>query len=265
MLESSFIFLDGIGESTEQRLWDQGIDTWQTFLTVSTIPGIPKARKALYDAELRTALHHLECGDAKYFAQCLKSRDHWRLFENFRENTAFLDIETNGAPADSGYITVVGIYGRHGMTALVHEDTLTHDRLREELEQYDLLVTFFGSGFDLPYIRNQFPRISLDHPHFDLCFAARRLGYKGGLKHIEGEFDLQRPSNVEGLTGWDAVLLWQAWCTGDADAGARLLEYNEMDVKNLEPLAERIFQKLKQRYQPTVLPDYMKPRNTQSR
>ena len=260
MLESTFIFLDGIGESTEQRLWDQGIDTWQTFLASPSIRGIPSARKELYDAELRTALHHLECGNAKYFAQCLKSRDHWRLFETFREKTAFLDIETNGAPATFGYITVVGIYGKQGMTALVHEDTLTHDRLCEELEKYDLLVTFFGSGFDLPYIRTKFPRISLDHPHFDLCFAARRLGYKGGLKHIEGEFDLQRPSNVEGLTGWDAVLLWEAWCAGDTDAGTRLLEYNEMDVKNLEPLAEHVFDELKQRYQQAHPPKYMRAR-----
>ena len=263
MLESTFIFLDGIGESTEQGLWERGIDTWQTFLSTPTIRGIPSARKELYDAELRSALHQLESGNSKYFAQCLKSRDHWRLFETFREKTAYLDIETNGAPATNGYITVVGIYGKHGMTTLVHEDTLTYDRLCEEFAKYDLLVTFFGSGFDLPYIRTKFPRLTLDHPHFDLCFAARRLGYKGGLKHIEGEFDLQRPSNVEGLTGWDAVLLWQAWCAGDMNAGRRLLEYNEMDVKNLEPLAEHVFNELKRRYYPMQAPQYMKPRKPQ--
>ena len=260
MLESTFIFLDGIGESTEYRLWEQGINSWQAFLSTPSIRGIPSARKELYDAELRTAIHHLASGNAKYFAQCLKSRDHWRLFETFREKTAYLDIETNGAPAAYGDITVIGIYGRHGMTALVHEDTLTYDRLSEELAKYDLLVTFFGSGFDLPYIRTKFPRLILDHAHFDLCFAARRLGYKGGLKHIEGEFDLHRPSNVEGLTGWDAVLLWEAWCAGDSTAGARLLEYNEMDVKNLEPLAEQVFHELKQRYQPIGTPEYLKPR-----
>ena len=39
---------------------------------------------------------------------------------------------------------------------------------------------FLDLGFDLPYIRAKFPSVVLDHPHFDLCFAARRLGYKGG-------------------------------------------------------------------------------------
>ena len=257
MLKSTFIFLDGIGESTEQRLWEQGIDSWEVFLARPAIQGIPPARKALYDTELRVALHHLNSGNAKYFAQCLKSRDHWRLFETFRDQTAFLDIETNGAPASHGYITVVGIYGKHGMISLVYEDTLTQARLDEELAKYDLLVTFFGSGFDLPYIRTIYPSVSLDHPHFDLCFAARRLGYKGGLKRIEGELDLERPPNVEGLTGWDAVLLWEAWRKGDTGAGQRLLEYNEMDVKNLEPFAVHIFDELKNRYQPVEAPDYM--------
>ncbi len=262
MLESTFIFLDGIGESTEQRLWDLGIDSWETFLASPSIPGIPSARKERYDAELLTARHQLQRRNAKHFAQCLKSRDHWRLFETFRDTTAFLDIETNGAPATHGYITVIGIYGKYGMTAFVHEDNLTHDRLDEEFAKYDLLVTFFGSGFDLPYIRAKFPQLTLDHAHFDVCFAARRLGYKGGLKHIEGELDLQRPANVEGLTGWDAVLLWEAWCEGDTDAGHRLLEYNEMDVKNLEPLAEHVFDELKQRYQPGKTPEYMRKRKT---
>ncbi len=262
MLESTFVFLDGIGESTEQRLWEQGIDTWATFLASRTIPGIPRARKELYDATLRTAQHHLQHDNAKYFAQCLKPRDHWRLFETYRESTAFLDIETDGAPSSSGYITVVGIYGKHGMTALVHEKNLTHDRLDEELAKYDLLVTFFGSGFDLPYIRAKFPRLVLDHPHFDLCFAARRLGYKGGLKHIEAEFNLERPSNVEGLTGWDAVLLWNAWRAGDEAAGTRLLTYNEMDVKNLEPLAKQVFDELKQRYLPRNLSDNLRKRKS---
>ncbi|MCA9473689.1 MAG: ribonuclease H-like domain-containing protein [Nitrospirales bacterium] len=263
MLKSTFILLDGIGESTEQRLWEQGIDNWEIFLHSSDISGIPSARKELYDASLKTAQQELEKGNARYFAHCLKSRDHWRLFESFRDRTAFLDIETNGAPASHGYITVVGIYGKHGMTSLIHEDTLTQSRLQEELEKYDLLVTFFGSGFDLPYIRAQFPSLILDHPHFDLCFAARRLGYKGGLKRIEGEFNLERPPHIHGLDGWDAVVLWEAWRRGDHQAGSRLLEYNELDVKNLEPLAEQVFAELKQRYQPPKSTHDSRKRNLQ--
>ena len=248
MLESTFIFLKGIGDSTEQRLWEHGIDHWKAFLGLPSIPYISPSRKTLYDQVLVQAIQNLTEGNAKYFGRLLKARDHWRLFKVFRHKTAFLDIETNGEPPETGEITLVGIYSNGTMTTLVQGESLSEERLEMELSKYDLLVTFFGSGFDLPYIRYKYPNILLDHPHFDLCFAARRLGLKGGLKHIELELGLPRPPHVEGLTGWDAVLLWQAWQAGDAEAGAQLLQYNEADAKNLEPLADLIYDKLVQHY-----------------
>jgi uncharacterized protein YprB with RNaseH-like and TPR domain len=248
MLESTFIFLKGIGESTEQRLWGHGIDTWSAFLGHPSIPYISPARKILYDQDLEQAVQNLTTRNAKFFARLLKARDHWRLFKTFRSRTAFLDIETTGDPPETGEITLVGIYSNGTMTTLIQGKSLSERRLNQELAKYDLLVTFFGSGFDLPYIRYKYPNVMLDHPHFDLCFAARRLGLKGGLKHIELEFDLPRPIDVAGLTGWDAVHLWQAWQAGDSQAGSQLLQYNEADAKNLEPLAELLYDKLVQHY-----------------
>lgn len=248
MLESTFIFLNGIGESTEQRLWGHGIDTWSAFLGHPSIPYISPARKILYDQDLEQAVQNLSARNAKFFARLLKARDHWRLFKTFRSRTGFLDIETTGDPPETGEITLVGIYSNGIMTTLIQGESLSERRLNQELSKYDLLVTFFGSGFDLPYIRYKFPNVVLDHPHFDLCFAARRLGYKGGLKHIEIEFGLPRPMHVAGLTGWDAVLLWRAWRAGDSQAGAKLLQYNEADAKNLEPLAELLYDELFQDY-----------------
>ncbi|MDX1411598.1 MAG: ribonuclease H-like domain-containing protein [Nitrospirales bacterium] len=248
MLESTFIFLKGIGEATEQRLWEQGIDTWSAFLAHPSIPSISPARKNLYDHDLEQAVQNLSARNSKFFARLLKARDHWRLFQTFRSKIAFLDIETNGDPPETGEITLVGIYGNGTMTTLIQGESLNENRLNHELSKYDLLVTFFGSGFDLPYIRYKFPRVLLDHAHFDLCFAARRLGYKGGLKHIELECGLSRSRHVAGLTGWDAVNLWHAWQGGDSQAGTQLLQYNEADVKNLEPLAELLYDKLVRHY-----------------
>ena len=250
MLESTFIFLKGVGEATERQLWEHGIENWSAFLKQESIPGIPQARKTIYDPAVQQARRHLFEGNSRFFARLLKSRDHWRLFETFRTRTAFLDIETTGDPSDIGEITVVGIYGNGKMKTFVQGENLNEHQLNQELAQYDLLVTFFGSGFDLPYIRAKFPGVLLDHPHFDLCFAARRFGYKGGLKHIECQLGFQRSMGIDGLTGWDAVRLWQAWCQGDSHARAQLLEYNEADTKNLEPLAEFLYDQLVQHYWP---------------
>ena len=144
MLESTFIFLKGVGEATERQLWDNGVPTWSTFLAQPSIPGIPTGRKTLYDTDLQQAAQQLAANNSRYFAQLLKSRDHWRLFNTFRRKTAFLDIETTGEPSDIGDITVVGIYGQGKMTTLVLGENLNEDQLSKELAQYDLLVTFFG-------------------------------------------------------------------------------------------------------------------------
>ena len=250
MLECSFIFLKGIGETTERCLWADGMTHWQQFLETSTALGIGPARKALYDREVAEAWDDFQSAQWRSVGRRFKTGHHWRLFEAFRKRTVFLDIETNGYPIGEGEITMVGLYGNNGMTTLVRHQNLTQDRLEDELSQYDLIVTFFGSGFDLPYLRASYPLLDLSHAHFDLCFAARRLGLRGGLKHIEAEVGLARSADLHGLDGWDAVNLWHAWQSGDERAGETLRKYNEADVRNLEPLAEYLYQALRARHGP---------------
>lgn len=250
MIESTFILLKGVGEWTERRLWESGADSWQAFLACGSPPGIAPLRKKAYDEQLAVASRHLREGHARYFSRCLKQRDHWRLYEAFRARAVCLDIETTGGPPSEGDVTVVGLYANGRTTSLVRGESLTEGRLNEELSRYDLLVTFFGSVFDLPYLRAKFPRLVADQPHFDLCFAARRVGLGGGLKQIEANLGLHRPSDLYGLNGWDAVRLWREWRGGESGALDLLLRYNEADTRNLEPLAELLFRRLRERYRP---------------
>jgi uncharacterized protein YprB with RNaseH-like and TPR domain len=136
------------------------------------------------------------------------------------------------------------------MTTLIQGETLSERRLQEELDSYDLLVTFFGSGFDVPFLKAKYPQVMLDHPHLDLCFAARRLGFKGGLKAIEHELSCSRATSIDGLTGWDAVRLWEEWQSGNTASRDILIEYNEADCKNLEPLADLICDQMMREYGP---------------
>lgn len=253
MLTSSFIFLKGIGETTERTLWHEGITSWDRFLDCQEIFRFSSARKIQFDHELRLAQSHLGNHNSVFFARLFKARDHWRLYDTFRHNTAYLDIETNGIPLPYGVITVVGIFGRGRMTTLTQGDTLTSTRLREELEGYDLLVTFFGSGFDLPFLQAKFPTLSLVQPHFDLCFAARRLGLKGGLKAIEKELDCPRSPELDGLSGLDAVRLWEEWQNGQEAAGDLLILYNQADTQNLEFVANTIYDRMVQQFGPSTL------------
>jgi uncharacterized protein YprB with RNaseH-like and TPR domain len=250
MLTSTFVLLKGIGPGTERRLWQDGIANWASFLKHPIVPYISSSRKSWYDEVLATAQSQLTAGRADFFGTCLKSRDHWRLFNTFRHRALYLDIETTGMSSREGQITVVGLYRNGRMSSLVQGENLTEDRLQTELEQTDLLITFFGSGFDIPFLQAAFPRLNFKKPHFDLCFAARRLGLQGGLKFIERELEIERDHALEGLDGWDAVRLWQQWRRGDEPALDLLLRYNAADTKNLEPLAELLYKQMVARYGP---------------
>jgi len=250
MLTSTFVLLKGIGPGTERRLWEDGITDWSTFLRQPVLSGMSSARKAWYDRDLAAAASCLEAGQADFFRTCLKSRDHWRLFETFGHRALYLDIETTGMSARLGQLTVVGLYRNGRMSSLVRGENLTEDRLHDELERTDLFVTFFGSGFDIPYLQTVYPRLNFKKPHFDLCFAARRLGMRGGLKFLERELHIHRDPDLEGLDGWDAVRLWHQWRGGDEAALDLLLRYNAADARNLEPLAQLLYERMVAEYGP---------------
>lgn len=242
MLPSTFVILSGIGPATERRLWQEGLLTWNDFLHRPKIPGISAHRKQWYDRELACAQAEFDSGRLDYFTSRLAGREHWRFFELCESRTLYLDIETTGASPHDGDVTVVGLHRRGETVCLVRGETLTAERLQAELDACTLLVTFFGTSFDVPYLRAKFPQLRFSMPHFDLCFAARRLGLSGGLKQIERELGIERDRAVDGLDGWDAVRLWMQWRTGDADARDLLLAYNAADTANLAPLAKHVFE-----------------------
>lgn len=257
MLTSTFVHLPGIGPSTERRLWRDGIGTWDAFLRHRAVCGMSAERKALYDQDVTAATRALENGDARYFARCLRASEHWRLFDAFKPRILYMDIETTGASVHDGEITMVGLYRRGRMSTLLHgDDSLSATTLQGELDQADLLVTFFGSVFDVPYLKIKFPTVRFDLPHFDICFAARRLGLRGGLKHIERELEIMRDPEIGHLDGWDAVRLWHRWRTGDAASLDLLRRYNQADTENLEHLAETLYPHLIARYGPSAAPSY---------
>ncbi len=198
MIESSFCVLSGVGLKTERRLWQGGVGTWTEFLSSSTIAGIGPSRKAVYDEELGQAQAHRAEEDARYFGNRLPAREHWRLYEWLRPRAVYLDIETNSF----GQITVVGLFGQGGFTSLVEGESLTRQRLCEEIARYDLLVTFNGTSFDLPVLLASIQGLPLSQPHMDLCVLGRQLGYRGGLKAIEHQLGIILIVLLFSITCW---------------------------------------------------------------
>jgi uncharacterized protein len=246
MLKSTFIHLPGVGHRSEAHFWRQGLSTWDDFLAARRIRGLSQPRFNWLKAELTGSLDHLD--DPAYFAARLQAGEHWRLFNQCRPRTAYLDIETTGKAWPGLLVTVVGLYDGLNMHQFVQGFNLR--KFPEAISEFDLLVTFNGTQFDLPVLRAYFPELRLPPAHVDLRFLMARLGYKGGLKRIEPRFGIRRPNEVNGMDGYMAVLLWERYQRGDKGALDLLLTYNREDVVNLEVLMEAAFRISRERLLP---------------
>jgi uncharacterized protein YprB with RNaseH-like and TPR domain len=156
---------------------------------------------------------------------------------------AYLDIETTGLSHQYADITVIGIYlvnGSEGRLVQLVGSEVTVDSLLEAVGGVDTIYTYNGSRFDLPFIRGALGiDLNMVADHHDLMYDCWRCSLFGGFKAVEEQLGI--PRQLKGITGLDAVMLWQRYRDyGDQAALALLLQYNKEDVMNLEVLKERL-------------------------
>ncbi|WP_339103761.1 ribonuclease H-like domain-containing protein [Haloterrigena salinisoli] len=236
-IENSFIPVRGVGETTERKLWQHGITHWDEF-DGSVVGDTLADRIHSFIEEGRT---HLERGDVSPFAEQLPASSRWRCYENVREETCFLDIETTGLDASTNDVTTVSVHRGGETKTFVKDRDLTARRLETELEQSSLLVTFNGQRFDVPFLETCYD-IDVATPHVDLMYPCKQLGLDGGLKAIERDLGIDR--DRPDLSGRDAVRLWHEYERGDESALETLVEYNRSDTRNMEPLMEIVADRL---------------------
>jgi hypothetical protein len=169
----------------------------------------------------------------------LPPSEQWRVLTLSPERTAYLDIETTGPSRYYNEVTCIGLYDGTCLRNYVSGQNL--EQFCEDIEGYDLLVTYNGKCFDVPFLRHRL-HVRLDVPHVDLLHACRSVGLKGGLKAVERQAGLHRAEELDGVDGWTAVLLWHEYeATGDQRALDTLIAYNLEDVINLRPLAQIVW------------------------
>ena len=233
MLKHSFSHITGVSQQTEQSLWEQGCTSWDDYLrdparfktgsatTESLIRGVNESQAALAG------------NDYSYFSKLLGLGESWRAWPEFREKTVYLDIETDGGNTGNA-VTLIGLYDSKGFTALVKGDNL--EEFSDIISGYSMVVTFFGSGFDIPMLKKRFGAVEFDQIHLDLCHSMKRIGYRGGLKKIEKQLGINRGDDTDGLNGMDAIRLWREHLRGNKSSLEQLIAYNREDVVNLEVL-----------------------------
>ena len=235
MLCSSFQLAPGLGRRSEQRLWQNAVLRWQDYDPSSGL--LTKHSDALLRPALERARAAFDAREVDDLARLLPPEEHWRLFGEFPDDAAYLDIETSDDTVGAGFISAIGVLDRRGPQLLLAGPAL--QRFPELARGWSLLVTFNGSSFDLPILRRVFPDWQPPRAHIDLRHVLRRLGYSGGLKAIERRvplLHLARPAHLDGLAAGQACGLFALGRNGDRAALRRFAEYNLYDVVNLRTL-----------------------------
>jgi uncharacterized protein YprB with RNaseH-like and TPR domain len=231
MLRHTFCHIPGIGRKTEEKLWAAGITCWEAWQDPSPIrlSAVIRAEAARTLAGSETAL----AGNPCFFTEKLDSSEPWRIFPDYRQHTAYLDIETTGLE-ENAEITTIALYD--GSKVFTYVNGINLNDFVDDIARFQVIVSYNGKGFDIPVLERYF-RIKLGQAQIDLRYVLARLGLKGGLKGCERQLGMNR-GNLDGVDGYFAVLLWQRYRDyNDENALATLLAYNVEDTVNLERLA----------------------------
>lgn len=231
MLTRSFCHTPGIGLTREQKLWRNGIHSWDAALNAA----MPKTCRLSKPARriLEESPQRLDNGDAAWFARNLPASETWRLCSHFAGRAAFVDIETTSGPGPVR-ITTIALYDGQSVRTYVQGRNL--EAFCDDILDFPLMVTFNGRCFDAPVIQREL-RIPLP-AHVDLRFLLKSVDVTGGLKACERQLGIDR-KELSGLDGYFAVLLWQEYETrGDERALETLLAYNAADVLSMPRLLD---------------------------
>ena len=236
MIKNSFIFLEKIQKKREQSLWRDNILNWNDFLKQERIRGISPSKKQYFNRRIREAQQALLLDNSSYFIKKLPKKEMWRLYGYFKDESAYLDIETDS----NGKVILVGISDYYNSNSFVYGYNLEKEYLQKELSKYKILVTFNGSSFDLPKLKKQLD-LDINIPHIDLKPLVIRLGLNGGLKEVEKTLNLKRPANLYG----NPVDLWKAFhASGEKEWLELLIDYNKEDVENLKLIIDFVYKEL---------------------
>jgi uncharacterized protein YprB with RNaseH-like and TPR domain len=166
---------------------------------------------------------------------------------------AYLDIETSGKWADEGRVVAIGLLKLKPQVRVclsLWEERRALEWLAQQLEGVTCVITWFGSGFDLPFLRARasLQRVNLrildQIPTLDLCEWCRKnlLLSKYSLDAVAEFFGMRRRVPFE---GGDVGALFKLASSGDRRAASRIAEHCREDLYLLREIHRRLSNSLK--------------------
>ena len=163
MIKSTFTFVPGIGKKTEETFWQESILTWNDLSGRVHAIGLSRNKIRILEDYLGRANGALQEYDASFFAEHLAQREYWRLYKDFMDRTLFLDIETTGLSRYYDKITLIGAFDGCRIAFFIRDNNL--EEIIDYMKNYELIVTFNGKLFDIPFIKKELPKAEIPPIH----------------------------------------------------------------------------------------------------
>ena len=238
MIRECFRHFRGIGPRTDELLKANGFASWDDCPGRADDLPFGGARRERFFSEIERCVRALDEDDIEFFVKAFPTAEHWRILGRYFHRATFLDVETTGLAWQFSHASVISAYRAGRMFNYVYGENM--DDFLNLAEDSELLVTFNGNSFDIPFLEKTFNVPSLGCPHVDIRWIAWHRGYRGGLKQIERQLGIMRPPSVEGIDGFEAVNLFYRWQGGDLPARDTLVRYCATDVLATYLAAERL-------------------------
>lgn len=163
--------------------------------------------------------------------------------------TCIFDMETMGFDADFDRMicAVVKEYGTRRDATVIRPKDPKNDvddivKLRDKLETYDIVVTYYGKGFDIPWLNSRLlllgERRLKKMYHIDLYYVfrnkAKRAVRRKSLAHVGDILELEE----EKMHISNAI--WRAAHDGDTGAIDKIVERCKSDVIMTEDVYNRL-------------------------
>ncbi|MCR4401698.1 MAG: ribonuclease H-like domain-containing protein [Firmicutes bacterium] len=174
-LRRNLKLLRGVGPRTEEKLKAQGYSDLARL-----------CQHSRWGTAARAMLEAIENGDRKTLLRCGASE--LDLLTHYPETAiAFVDIETTGLYSTQplflvgimGFCEDRGVFLRQYLARSYEEEAAVLSAVRDELDKVQVVATYNGHRFDLPYIRDRMAFHGMEcvscELHVDLLRVVRRL------------------------------------------------------------------------------------------
>jgi uncharacterized protein YprB with RNaseH-like and TPR domain len=165
---------------------------------------------------------------------------------------AYLDIETNAKNANEGMVVAIGLLTGDEPEVMFaesfEEEMKALEWLKNKLEDCEIIVTWYGSGFDIPFLSTRAIVHNIDLtelteiPMLDLCqwSQANLLLSSYSLESVARFLGISGDKGFKEFRGTDILALFKLVERGDLEARKLIVEHCKEDIVVLKLVHEKL-------------------------